>query len=137
MPRVKPTRIGNKYNQTIWVKVDVEEKYISMSGGRVEGNVNVAGAGAGVGVQHCCQVEWKKVKAEFNPIQPGHRQKFDMDSKGRVLVYITIVANDGNVLCNALSRELETNLVVTEKGQVVTAKEKDPFIPDEQSATVN
>lgn len=125
--RVKATRIGNNYNQTVWVKCDVEKKYVLMSGGGVSVNLDVAGAGVGVGLQRASEVQWKTVQSKFSPIKSGGRQKFEIDSKGCKLVYITIVAADGYILCNALPRQLKTNVVVTEDGQVVTAEKKNPM----------
>ena len=131
---ISHTRVGNRYNQKIWVKVSWEQKYLEASKAEGGGGVQVAGVGVGGGFKKCTQTTWKTEVSGLSPIQPGHRQKFAVDSKDSDLVFITIIAEDGDVLCNALSRYKNENVVVQENGQVCTATE-DPFEPNEESAT--
>ena len=124
---VKATMVANKYNQTIWVKCDVEKQYPLMLGGEVMAQLNFAGVGVGGGTKHCSQVQWNIVQAQFSPIMRQRHQKFVFESKGCRIVYITIVADNGKILCDTLPRRLGTNVVVAECGTVVTADEENPF----------
>ena len=75
---------------------------------------------------------WKIELPGFSQIQSYARLKFTIDSKDSPLVFITIITDNGDVLCNALPREKNTNVLVNENGQVVTAGEN-PLEEDERS----
>lgn len=98
------SRVGNNYHKTIWVKVDFEKSYplkSKMCGGAIAGGGPVC---VGAKVQKCEQYEWHKIKAEFSPIKTGDYKRFDIASKGTT-VYLSIIADDGEVLCNSLPRK--------------------------------
>ena len=128
------TRVGNQYDQKIYVKVAWEQKYLEASKAEGGFGVQVAGVGVGGGLMKCTQTTWKTEVPGLSLIQPGYSLKFTVDSKDSDLVFITIIAENGEVLCNALSRSKDENLLVLKNGQVCTASEN-PQEPSKDSAT--
>ena len=131
--RISNTRVGNLYNQTIWAKVSWEQKYVEASKATGGGDLQLPGIGISGRFQRCTKAAWKIEVTGLSPILPGGSQKFVVDSKDSPLVFITIIAENGDILCNALSRENDTNVVVQNNGQVVTATE-DPLEPNKWSS---
>ena len=58
--------IGNRYSHTIWVKYDVEKKYVQMEEYRVAAHVGVTEIEVGAGVAGKKQYDWKKLKQNLH-----------------------------------------------------------------------
>ena len=68
MGGVASCSMSNLYNKTIWVKYDVEKKYVTMEDYTIEGQVGVGEFSVGAGVSVSKSYDWVKIKAQFTPI---------------------------------------------------------------------
>lgn len=121
------TVVGNKYHERIWVKCDVEKRYVEMSEYSLDLDVKVRGfdGGAELGVKR--EYKWHEIKAQFSPIEPNDYKEFVVDTRHCKTVYVTIVAEDNEVIANALPRYKDDDLVVLENREVREASEKYPL----------
>ncbi|KAK3598107.1 hypothetical protein CHS0354_020967 [Potamilus streckersoni] len=109
------THVANSYNKAIWVKCDAERSYVLVS--KYEGSVAVEDIGSGsASVER--QFEWSKIKADFTRILPNEVLRFDVDTRSTDVVYVTIIADGGEVLANALPKREDYSVMVAENGQV-------------------
>ena len=123
MGGVASCSMSNRYHKTIWVKYDTERKYVTMKGYTIEGQVGVGGfvVGAGMAVNKC--YDWVKIKAQFTPIPADDFIELSVDCKDRKIMYVTIIADGGNLICNTLGQP-DKNLIVTKNGCLRSANEK-------------
>ena len=116
--------MGNLYNKTIWVKYDVEKKYVTMENYTIKGQVGVGEFSVGAGVAVSKSYDWVKIKAQFTPIEAGGDFiELAVDCKDSPIMYVTIIADDGKIICNTLG-QIDKNLIVTENGKLRSASEK-------------
>ena len=108
--------IGNNYGKKIWVKYNVEKKYVTMENYEVTGQIEFAGISAGASGAVSQKYDWNKVRIHFTPIKPGDFKEIDIESKTSEVVYITIVADDSEILCQTWSMNIGRSLVITEEG---------------------
>ena len=117
--------LTNKYNKKIWVKYDVERKYVNMEDYTIEGQVGFSEFSVGAGVSVSKRYDWVKIQSQFTPIASGSDSFIELavECKDSKVMYVTIVAEDGEIICNTLGKT-DKNLIVTEDGQLRTAHEK-------------
>ena len=112
--------MGNLYNKTIWVKYDVEKKYVTMEDFTIEGQVGVGEFSVGAGVSVSKSYDWVKIKAQFTPIKADDFIELAVDCKDSKIMYVTIIADGGKIICNTLG-QIDKNLIVTEDGTLRSA----------------
>ena len=127
MGGVVSTTIGNRYHKKIWVKCDVERKYVQMENYAVRGQVGVGGISGGAGLRTSKKYDWHKIEMQFSPIKPGDYKRFDIDCKDVSVVYVTIIADDEEIVCNSIPRHKDRNIVITENAEYRTADKNDPW----------
>ena len=121
------TQVGNRYHERIWVKCDVEKKYVTMSEYSLELDVSVGGAEVGATPRVKREYKWHEIKAKFTPIESGHYKEFVVDTSDSKTVYVTIIAEDGEIIANALPRYKDDDLVVLEDRELREASESYPL----------
>ena len=114
----------NKYSSTIWVKYDVEKKYVRMEDYTIQAEVGFAEASVGASGSVNKTYDWVKINAQFTPIPTDDFIESSVDCRDRKIMYVTIVGEDGKVICNTLGKT-DKNLIVAENGQLRSASEKD------------
>ena len=119
--------IGNRYGKKIWVKYDVEKKYVQMEDYTVEGQVGFSEISAGVGVSVSRKYDWNKIQMDFTPIKSGDFKELTIDCKDSKVVYITIVAEDGEIICKTWPMNVANSIVITEEGGLRMAEESNPL----------
>ena len=115
--------MGNLYNQRIWVKYDVEKKYVLMEDYTIEGQVGVGEVSVGGSVSVSKKYDWVKIQAQFTPIPSNEFIELAVDCKDRKVMYVTIIGDDKKVICNTLG-QVDKNLIVTENGLLRLASAK-------------
>ena len=115
--------MANLYNQRIWVKYDVEKKYVLMEDYTIEGQVGVADTSFGAGVSVSKQYDWVKIKSQFTPIPSNDFIEPVVDCKDSKIMYVTIIGEDKKIICNTHG-QVDKNLIVTADGVLRTANEK-------------
>ena len=121
---VHSVSIGNRYNKTILVKYDVQEKFVTLEEFAIKGGVTAAGFGAEGGGRQKKQYDWNKINIQFTPIRPGkflYRKGADKD------VYLSIITEDGDVIVNTWYVSKKSNFVVTEDMDLMEADDKEPL----------
>ena len=116
--------IGNLYNKIIFVKYDVQEKFVTLEEFAFKGGVSVVGLEAEVDGRRKKHFDWKKIDLKFTPIRPGkflHRKITNTD------VYLSIITEDGDVIVNTWYVSKKSNLIVTEDMDLMEADDKDPL----------
>ena len=117
--------LANRYHQKIWVKYDVERKYVSVKEYTIKGQVGAGGFTAGIGVSAKTQFDWVKVKADFTPVPPRELIDPVVNCEDKKIMFLTIIADDKKILCNTYGiGQKHRNLVVTEKGMLRKVKPK-------------
>ena len=116
--------IGNLYNETILVKYDVQEKFVTLKEFALEGGLSVVGLAAEVGGRRKKHFDWKKIDLQFTPIRPG---KFLYRKITKTDVYLSIITEDGDVIVNTWYVSKKANFVVTEDMDLMEADDKDPL----------
>ena len=121
---VHDVSIGNRYNKTILVKYDVQEKFVTLEEFEIKGGVTGAGFGAEGGGRQKKHYDWKKIDIAFTPIKPGnflYRKSADKD------VYLSIITENEEVIVNTWYVSKKASFVVTEDMKLMEADDKDPL----------
>ena len=121
------TSIGNRYRKKIWVKYDVEKKYVQMEDYTIEGQLGFSEISIGAGVSVSRKYDWNKIQMDFTPIKSGDFKELTIDCKDSKVVYITIVAEDGEIICKTWPMHVANSIVVTDEGGLRMAEENDPL----------
>ena len=116
--------IGNLYHKTIFVKYNVQQKYVTLEEFAIKGGLTVAGFGAEGSGKQKKQYDWDKINIEFTPIRPN---KFLKRQVTDIHVYLTIITEDGDVVVNTWYVNKDANFVVTEDMDLAEADYKYPL----------
>ena len=116
--------IGNRYNKTILVKYDVQEKFVTLEEFAIKGGVTAAGFGAEGGGRQKKQYDWNKINIQFTPIRPG---KFLYRKVTNEDVFLSIITEDEDVIVNTWYVSKNASFVVTEEMVLMEADDKDPL----------
>ena len=113
MGSVVSTTVANRSDKKIWVKYDFQETNVKMEKFAFQGTLEAAGIGAGAGVEKTTVYNWKVIKTEFQPIDGGQYKPFDIPSKFNDVVYLSIITEDDEIICNAMPKKINKNVVIT------------------------
>jgi hypothetical protein len=107
------THVANAYTENIYVKVTADLKYL-------ETDINVSIAkykiNSGKNVWDKCQ------KNGFTRIAPNYPFKFEPDTSNSAYVYITVVTESGEVICDAVSKTVNASIIVDRSGNIHDTK---------------
>ena len=104
--------LANRYHKRIWVKCEVEPTSNIKQHG-VGGAFGGIGVAASVSKQQ--EYDWAKIGQNFSPIPSYEYLEFTVDCKDSNIIYVTIIDDDRNFICDKLGIKY-TKLVVTEAG---------------------
>ena len=116
--------IENRYHQTIKVKFEfdrpIAQEYEAGGGGKV----GAMGFNLGAKGYKMERKEWDLIKTEFTSIKHAHF--FPRKANIKDKVYLTVVTDDQEVNIHTWLIEANTNLIISEQGelQITTAKTK-------------
>lgn len=121
------TTIGNAYHKKVWVKMDFESEYVKMSSMKTKAEVGGGPTHVGSGVEITKEYDWHKITAQFNPIKTRDYKIFDFENSGKKVIYLTIIADDEEIICNCLSCKKDKNILITEDGTLRPAQRNAPL----------
>ena len=116
--------IGNLYKETIWVKYDVEKEYVKLEEFSIKPEVSVGDVTAGLDISFNREYDWKKIEVQFTPIHPGDYKYKKEETKD---AYLTIITNDGHVVCNTWYVDKDHSWLVTEDLELRRAPSNEPL----------
>ena len=112
------THVANRYHKNIYVRCDAERKYTSMENFTVSTSAGYSGVSVNVKRDGRVFYNWNKIVAGFSKIKPGKFLKFDVDCRDSDTVYISIVAEDGELICNSISKQEDYSVLVDQYGNL-------------------
>ena len=127
MGKIVTSTVASRYHKKIWVKYDFERKYVVLENFSVGLEGSAAGASAGGNITVQREFDWYKIRMEFSPIAAGDYKRYDIDCHDAAIVYLTIVADDGEVICNAHPKKADRCVVITEAAKLRDADKKKPW----------
>jgi hypothetical protein len=107
------THVANAYIENLHVKVTADIRYL-------EEDIGVSIAG--YGINHGKNVWEKCRKNGFTKIAPKNSFKFEPDTSNSAYVYITIVTDSGEVICDAVSKTVNASVIVDRSGNLQDAE---------------
>ena len=116
--------IGNLYKEKIWVKYDVEKQYVSLEEFKIKPEVVVSEVEAGVELSLKREYDWKKIEIQFTPINSGDYKYKKEETKD---AYLTIITDDGDVVCNTWYVDKDHSWLVTEDLELRRAPHNEPL----------
>lgn len=96
------THVANGYQKTIYVKCDAERRYVTMANFSSSSSKSIEGASISESRSGGISLDWNKIQAGFSKILPKKYIKYEVDCSGTSTVYVSIVAEGGEVICDAL-----------------------------------
>ena len=116
--------IGNLYKEKIWVKYDIEKEYVKLEEFTFKPEVGVGDVTAGVEISVKREYDWKKIEVQFTPINPGDYKYKKEETKD---AYLSIITNDGHVVCNTWYVDKDHSWLVTEDLELRRARRSKPL----------
>ena len=116
--------IGNLYKEKIWVKYDVEKKFVKAEEFTIKPGVDVADVAASLEVIRKREFDWKKIQIQFTPINPGDYKIKKEETKD---AFLTIFTDDGHIVCNTWYVDKDYNWLVTEDMELRRAHRRKPL----------
>lgn len=118
MGTVVSTTVANRSAQKIWIKYDFQDQNVIMEKFGIEGKLGFEGATAEGRVDVEKWYNWKKINMQFNPVQGGDFKRFDIRASDNDIVYLSIITEKGEIICNASPKKIDRNIVIMEGLQV-------------------
>ena len=116
--------IGNLYKEKIWVKYDVEKKYVKVEDFKVKLEVGVSGVEVGPDVSLRREYDWKTIEVKFTPINSRDYKYKKEETKD---AYLSIITDDGHVVCNTWYVDKDHSWLVTEDLELRRARRSNPL----------
>ena len=116
--------VGNLYKEKIWVKYDVEKKYVKVEDFKAKLEVEVSGVEVGPDISSRREYDWKKIEVKFTPINPGDYKYKKEETKN---AYLTIITDGGKVVCNTWYVDKDYSWLVTEDLELRRARRRNPL----------
>lgn len=117
MGKVVTSTVANRYDKKIWVKHDFQQHMVLAKRFALGGMVGGAGFDVGIHVDREKEFDRKEIELQFTPIQAGEFKRFDIPAEGNDVVFLTIITETGEILCNADPKKIDRNFVIMEGGQ--------------------
>lgn len=118
MGKVVSTTVANRSDKKIWIKYDFQDNNVMMEKFQMGGQLGFAGAAVQGRANVAKWYDWKKIEMQFNPIMAGDFKRFDIRASGNDVVYLSIITDQGEIICNASPKQIDRNIVITEGLQV-------------------
>ena len=121
------THVANAYSQPIYAMVDAERRRLTESASSVNASVGVDGISVGCGGSSESKYDINIIQAGFSKILPGNYLRFDVDCSGTDTAYVSVfyvntTTGKPGWICDALARQEDKSVIITEGGQLVDAK---------------
>lgn len=106
------THVANAYTENIYAKVTADIRYLESDGVKIGENFNIG----------CGKNIWEKCKKDgFVRISPKYFFKFEPDTFNSAYVYITVVTESGELICNSVSRTVNSSIIIDRSGNILEA----------------
>nr|CAH0105580.1 unnamed protein product [Daphnia galeata] len=109
----RETHVANAYTENIYVRVTADIRYLEK-----DSDVSIANfkINSGKNIWDKCD------KDGFTRIAPNYFFKFEPDTSNSAYVYITVVTESGEVICEAVSKTVNASIIVDRSGNILDTK---------------
>lgn len=119
MARVVTSTIASRLEDIkLWVKVDFQQHSVLAENFAVGGALKWLGTGAEFRGDRQKLFDWTKIELKFTPIPAQQFIRFDIPAHGNDVVYLTIITEGGEILCNACPKKIDRNIVIMEDKRI-------------------
>lgn len=118
MGTVVSSTVANMSTEQIWIKYDFQDKNVIMEKFTREGKLGFEGATVEGGDNVEKVYDLKKNEMQFTPVLGGKVKRFDIRASCNDIVYLSIITDKGEIICNAIPKKIDRNIVIMEGLQV-------------------
>lgn len=133
--RVVSTSVANRSYMRIWAKYDFHKNDVKLEEWSFYYFKMWMGVGVHKSTEYTSNTNFKE--QEFQPIDPAQYKTFDIPSKFNNIVHLTVITDNGIIICNKIPKKIYRNVIITEQLQYRFGIKGKPFTIDEFSDNGN